>query len=203
MLNATRYQNINKRLQPLANGLKFAAICGLLYFSAAATSVAADPPPTPTLTLAWGASASTNVTNYTIYYGTTSGSYTQAVSAGQVTQTTITGLMPGNTYFLAATATDDAGLESLYSNEILFVVPAGRPDLSLPGLSLQRAGADSIVQSLNLGELLYAYEHVERGAAILSIDQMTGWPGSRDRLLDCGAGSEVSARRPAPVPVDS
>jgi hypothetical protein len=124
----------------------FAAVCLLICISPAATSLVADSLPAPTLTLSWDASTSTNVVNYKIYYGTTSGSYTQAVSAGQVTQTTITGLTSGTTYFLAATATDDAGLESGYSNEISFVVPAGRPDQSLPELSLLRSGTDAVLQ---------------------------------------------------------
>jgi hypothetical protein len=144
--NATRYQNGDNRYRPLANGLTLAAVCLLLYISPAATGLAADALPAPTLTLSWIASTSTNVANYKIYYGTTSGSYTQAVSAGPLTQTTITGLTPGTTYFLAATASDDAGLESGYSIEISFVVPAGRPDQSLPELSLLRAGTDLVLQ---------------------------------------------------------
>jgi hypothetical protein len=144
--NATRYQNCDDRFRPLANGLTLTAVCLLLYISPAATSLAADALPAPTLTLSWIASTSTNVANYKIYYGTTSGSYTQAVSAGPLTQATITGLTPGTTYFLAATASDDAGLESGYSIEISFVVPAGRPDQNLPELSLLRAGTDSVLQ---------------------------------------------------------
>ena len=146
MHSTTRYQNCGNRFRPLANGLTLAAVCLLLYISPAATSLAEDLLPTPTLTLSWIASTSTNVTNYKIYYGTTSGSYTQAVSAGPLTQATITGLTPGTTYFLAATATDDAGLESGYSIEVAFVVPAGRPDQGQPELSLLRSGTDSVLQ---------------------------------------------------------
>ena len=146
MLNATRYQNLDKRFRPSANGLRLATVCILLYISPAATSFAANWPPTPTLTLGWDASTSTNVANYKIYFGTARGSYTQVVSAGPVTQTTITGLTPGTTYFLAATACDDNGLESDYSNEISFSVPAGRPDQSLPELSLLQAGTESVLR---------------------------------------------------------
>jgi fibronectin type 3 domain-containing protein len=121
-------------------------VCILLYLNPAATSLANLPPSTSSVTLTWTASTSTNVTSYQIYYGTTSGSYTHVVAAGDVTQTTITGLTPGTTYFLAATSSDDASLESLYSNEVAFVVPAGRPDGSLPELSLSRAGSNSVLQ---------------------------------------------------------
>ena len=146
MHSTTRYQNLDKRLQILANGLGLGAVCFLLCFSPAATSLAADAGPTATLTLSWNPSTSTNVANYKIYYGMTSGNYTQVVSAGQVPQTTITGLTSGTTYFLAATASDDAGLESSYSNEIAFVVPAGRPDQSLPELSLLRSSTKSVLR---------------------------------------------------------
>jgi hypothetical protein len=144
--NATRYQNCGNRFRPLANGLALATVCLLFYISPATTSLAADPLSGPTLTLSWQASTSTNVANYKVYYGTTRGSYTQAVSAGPLTQATITGLTPGTTYFLAVTASDDAELESGYSNEISFVVPAGRPDQGQPELSLLRVGNDSVLQ---------------------------------------------------------
>ena len=146
MHSATRCQNRDNRFRPLANGLTLAAVCLLLYISPAATSLAADLLPAPALTLIWHASTSTNVANYKIYYGTTAGRYTQSVAAGPLTQATITGLTPGTTYFLAATATDDAGLESGYSIEVAFVVPAGRPDQSQPELSLLRSGTDSVLQ---------------------------------------------------------
>ena len=146
MHSSTRCQNRDNRFRPLANGLTLAAVGLLLYISPAATSLAADLLPAPALTLIWHASTSTNVANYKIYYGTTAGRYTQSVAAGPLTQATITGLTPGTTYFLAATATDDAGLESGYSIEVAFVVPAGRPDQSQPELSLLRSGTDSVLQ---------------------------------------------------------
>ena len=146
MLTASGQRSFDKRLQPPANSLGLAVACILLFLNPVATSLAASPPSTSSVKLTWDASTSTNVASYQIYYGTTSGSYTQVVSAGDVTQTTITGLTPGTTYFLAATSSDDASLESVYSNEIEFVVPAGRPDGSLPDLSLSRAGSNSVLQ---------------------------------------------------------
>lgn len=146
MLTASGHPSFDERLQPAANSLRLAVVCILLYLTPAATSLAASPSSTSSVTLTWVASTSTNVTSYDVYYGTTSGSYTQVVSAGDVTQMTITGLTPGTTYFFAATSSDDASLESLYSNEIEVVVPAGRPDGSLPELSLSRAGSNSVLQ---------------------------------------------------------
>jgi hypothetical protein len=129
-----------------ANSLRLAGVCILLLLNSAATSRAASPPSTARVTLTWVASTSTNVRSYQIYYGTTSGSYTQVVSVGDVTQMRITGLTPGTTYFLAATSSDDVSIESLYSNEIEVVVPAGRPEESLPELSLSLAGSNSVLK---------------------------------------------------------
>jgi hypothetical protein len=146
VLTASGHQSFDKRFQPPANSLRLAVFCILLYLNPAATSLAANPSSTSSVTLIWAASTSTNVASYQIYYGTNSSSYTQVISAGTVTQTTITGLTPGTTYFLAATSSDDAGIESLYSNEIALVVPAGRPEDSLPELSLSLAGSILVLQ---------------------------------------------------------
>ena len=67
--------------------------------------------------LAWTPSASTNITGYTIYYGGASHTYTNSIAVGSATNATISGLADGVTYYFAATAVDDAGLESDYSNE--------------------------------------------------------------------------------------
>ena len=141
MHDTTRYHNLDRRRQPLANGLRLAAVCVSLFLSPVATSLADNLLPTASLTLAWDASASTNVMNYKIYYGTNSGSYPQVVSAGQATQTTIAGFTPGTTYYFAATASDSTGLESAFSTEISFTVPLGQPTLSL-----SMTGAKSVVQ---------------------------------------------------------
>jgi hypothetical protein len=146
MLNAPRHQDMDQRLRPTVSGHSLAVVCVLLYISPGATSLATSPPATVSVTLAWDASPSTNIAGYKIYYGTNSGSYTQVVSAGPATQRAIAGLTPGTSYFFAATACDDTGLESDYSNEIPFTAPAARPDVSLPELSLLRTGTNSILQ---------------------------------------------------------
>jgi fibronectin type 3 domain-containing protein len=130
----------------MASGLRLAAVFSLLYLCPAATSRADNAVYTGTLTLGWDASTSTNVANYNVYYGTTSRGYTQTVSAGNTTQATISGLTPGTTYFFAATAVDALGLESDYSSEISFAVPAGGPGQTVPSLTLSRSGTRSVVQ---------------------------------------------------------
>src|SRR5438132_3961201 len=69
------------------------------------------------VSLAWDPSTGSDVAGYNVYYGIASHSYTNFVSVGNNTNATIPGLIPGTTYFLAATAYDTLGLESDFSNE--------------------------------------------------------------------------------------
>ncbi len=73
--------------------------------------------------LGWKPSGEPNVAGYNIYYGTTSHNYTNMVTVGNVTNTTIYGLVPGMTYYFAATTFDSAGNESGFSPESSYVVP--------------------------------------------------------------------------------
>jgi hypothetical protein len=49
------------------------------------------------------------------------------MNVGNATQTTVSGLVPGQTYYFAATAYNSSGVESDYSTEIVYTVPSGRP----------------------------------------------------------------------------
>jgi Fibronectin type III domain len=75
------------------------------------------------VTLAWNASTSLGVLGYIIYYGTASGSYSHIVLAGNTTRVTISGLVPGTTYYFAATTLGLLDNESGFSNEIRYTVP--------------------------------------------------------------------------------
>jgi hypothetical protein len=83
------------------------------------------------ITLAWTASAGTDIAGYNVYYGEASHTYTTKVSAGDSTTGTISGLTPGVTYYFAVTAYDSVGLESGYSSEITYTVPLGAPTVTL------------------------------------------------------------------------
>ncbi len=82
------------------------------------------------ITLSWGPSADTNVIGYNVYYGTSSRNYTNEISLGNTTGTTISDLVGGVTYYFAATAFDSAGSESDFSNEILYNHPTSVVPLS-------------------------------------------------------------------------
>ena len=79
------------------------------------------------LSFGWDPSNDPNVVNYTIYYGTESGVYPNAVRVGNVTTATLSNLVQGITYYFAATTTDTAGMESDYSQELSYVIPLPSP----------------------------------------------------------------------------
>ncbi|RII27087.1 MAG: hypothetical protein CXR31_07480 [Geobacter sp.] len=79
---------------------------------AAQTTLAWDPPVNADGT------PFTGVAGYHLYFGTSSGTYSQSVNAGNVTSYTISNLAEGATYYFAVTDYDAAGNESAYSNEV-------------------------------------------------------------------------------------
>ena len=69
------------------------------------------------VTLAWDASASTNVAGYRLYYGTNTRSYQFVTNTGlALTQAVV--LPHRGRWFFAATAYDTNGLESDFSSEV-------------------------------------------------------------------------------------
>ena len=76
------------------------------------------------VSLAWDPSPDTNVVRYYVYYGAGSGDYTNRVNADNTTSVTVSNLAVGSAYFFAATAISDDGLESDFSNEVSYTVPA-------------------------------------------------------------------------------
>jgi hypothetical protein len=88
---------------------------------------------------AWTPSISTNVVTYNIYYGGTSGVYTNMVSVlGGQTNATVSGLTPGVTYYFAATAQDSLGYQSIYSNEAVYTVPVTPTNVTSYHLQINR-----------------------------------------------------------------
>ena len=73
--------------------------------------------------LDWNASTSANVTGYNVYFGTTSGSYSNKIDVGNNTRFTISNLVAGVTYYFAATAYDSNGDESAFSTEASYIAP--------------------------------------------------------------------------------
>jgi hypothetical protein len=80
--------------------------------------------PAASVTLSWDPSPDPSVVSYNVYYGVVSGAYTNVASAGAATILTISNLFDGVTYYFAATALDNFGLESDFSNEVSYRVPS-------------------------------------------------------------------------------
>ncbi len=104
---------------------KLTAILALITV-VAITAIAIGRIPTPPLgsvTLAWDKSSGTNViTNYNVYYGVASATYTNKVMAGTNLTAIVSNLVRGVTYYFAATAIDNAGLESDYSTQVFTTI---------------------------------------------------------------------------------
>lgn len=94
--------------------------------------------------LTWNPSSDTNIIGYNIYYWEASGGATNEVFVGDVTNTTISGLVDGTTYQFAATAVDAAGNESAFSNLASFTLT------SVATLSLQTVATQGSLTYINI-----------------------------------------------------
>jgi hypothetical protein len=75
------------------------------------------------ITLAWDSSASPAIAGYLLYYGTSSGSYSQNLNVGNATIAKVTNLAPGQTYYFVVTAYSHTGLQSLPSDQLSVAIP--------------------------------------------------------------------------------
>ena len=92
------------------------------------------------VTLTWNPNTDPNVAGCNVYYGVSSHNYTNMINAGNVTNTTISGLVAGVTYYFAATAYDSLGGQSDYSNEATYTVP-----MPLSKMLIRRAPAGQFI----------------------------------------------------------
>jgi len=109
------YKVIRKGFKILHAGL----LVSMIVLISAVTVFAGDA------TLSWDppttnedGSPLTDLAGYKIYYGTTSGNYTNSIDVGNVTTYTVVNLTEGVTYFFVVSAYDTLGNESDYSNEV-------------------------------------------------------------------------------------
>lgn len=92
-------------------------IC-VLAFSLLAGLTAPVAAQTVPVTLAWDASADTDIAGYTVSYGVTPGQYSQSIAVGPVTEYALR-LPPDVTYYVAVSAYTADGRTSSPSNEIV------------------------------------------------------------------------------------
>lgn len=112
----------------------------------------------------WNPSSSTNVVGYKVYYGTSSGHYSQSVLvSGGVTSIRIDGFEPGTSYFAAVTTVNGNGQESAYSREVYFTTPAAprlmvTPWTDIYGITYVNVSSTDLVS--RLWELDYSFDAV-------------------------------------------
>jgi hypothetical protein len=94
--------------------------------------------------LAWDPSTATDVTGYNVYYGGVSHTYTNSVSVGNVTNTTLSRLVVGATYYFAVSALDSQGLESSLSNEISFTPSSNTNPPSISAIPSQTISINTV-----------------------------------------------------------
>jgi hypothetical protein len=73
------------------------------------------------VSLEWDPNGESDLAGYKVYFGTASGVYGAPITVAGTSPNptyTVTGLLPGNTYYFAVTAYNTSGLESGYSNEV-------------------------------------------------------------------------------------
>lgn len=79
------------------------------------------------VTLTWDPNLEQDLAGYRVYYGSSSGVYTNFVEVGAVNLGTIPNLKDGAVYFFAVTAYNSEGLESDYSNEVALTISSVVP----------------------------------------------------------------------------
>ena len=72
------------------------------------------------VTLAWDANTNPSIAGYKVYYGSSSRSYQVVIDVGKNTTHTVSNLQSGSPYYFAITNYNTSGLESGYSNEVLY-----------------------------------------------------------------------------------
>ncbi len=161
------------------SGLRHAAlmVCWLIAWLALAPLPAGA---TQSATVTWSPSPDTNVVAYKIYYGGTSGNYTNVISVGNVTNVTVSGLADRATYFFAATAVSSSGAQSTFTPETSYVVPTAAATLASAvtadtGFSFTVSGVPGYHYVIQASTNMVTWESLETNVAPFSfVDSNAG-----------------------------
>jgi hypothetical protein len=122
----------------------FCFLVALLQWPAVAADVA----------LAWMPDPDPMVAGYNLYFGGISGSYTNKIFAGNATNVIVSGLIPGTTYYFAASACGTNGSESSLSSEVSCrvapIVPAINRPPTLNAISNLAVSRNAGLQTVHL-----------------------------------------------------
>ncbi len=106
-------------------------------------------------TLAWDPSPSPGTIGYNLLYGPSTRNYTNIVDVGNSTSFSLFGLVIGGTYYIAVTAYNNLGLESVPSDEVVYAVPDGtyRPKFENTSVSMNN-GSFNFLLGADPGQLV-------------------------------------------------
>jgi hypothetical protein len=143
------------------------AICGGILASIPLPASAVQ-----NVTLTWNPSTSPNVVGYDIYYGPACGTYTNKISVGNVTNSTVSGLPDGACNYFVVKARATSGLESLPSNEVAFTIPnlailaiqTLQPQGSPASITITATGAMPVQWALESSPDLITWTTVKEGS---------------------------------------
>lgn len=137
----------------------------LFTFIALVGSVAGAVQPAPSTDIGaliyWDPNPETDIAGYTIYSGKASGSYDSTISIQPDEKKEIDGgpkqfkelrLPLGETHFFVVTATNEAGLESLPSNEVAITTPSAPESPAFPVILL--INEDGSIQQLKPSQII-------------------------------------------------
>ena len=79
------------------------------------------------VTILWDANPEPDITGYKVYIGTESRNYSETIQVIDGTSVSLDTFVEGITYFCNVTAYNFAGLESDFSEELVFTVPLSPP----------------------------------------------------------------------------
>ncbi len=123
------------------------------------------------VTLAWDPDNVSNLAGYKVYYGTASGSYHWNIDVGNVTTYTLNGLTIGTTYYAAATAYTTSGLESSFSNQVMYTVPSCTYAISPSSASFAASGGTG---SVSITTQPYCNWTTSSGASWITVNTGSG-----------------------------
>jgi hypothetical protein len=123
----------------------------------------------------------TDLAGYKIYYGTSSGNYSQSVDVGKVTTYTAGNLTEGVTYYFAATAYDISANESKYSNEVSKTIPLSQYTITVNKVGTGTGAVTSSPAGISCGpdcsEIYTAGTTVTLTASSDTSSTFGGWSG--------------------------
>jgi hypothetical protein len=130
------------------------------------------------VTLAWDSSTDPTVTGYNVYYGGASGTYTNEICAGNATNATISGLVPGATYYFAATTYAALDMESPLSSEVSYRVPPDVPPVNQPPtlntISNLTTNENAGLQTVNLSGITSGAANENQTLTVTAVSSNTG-----------------------------